>query len=60
MRKYTIVESAPFCCVAASLESVLKRHGFNNVSQYDIANYVGVVVNEQDSDIIPLPLFSVY
>lgn len=59
MRKYTIVESAPYCCVAASLESILKRHGFNDVSQYDIANYVGVVVNEQNSDDVPLRLFNV-
>lgn len=48
-----IVESAPFCCVAASLESVLKRHGFDKISQYDIANYVGIVVNESDKDNVP-------
>lgn len=52
MRKYQVVESAPYCCVAASLESVLKRHGFNDVSQYDIANYIGVVVHESDRQIV--------
>lgn len=59
MREYTIVESAPYCCIAASLESILKRHGFNDVSQYDIANYIGVVVNEHDKDIIPSCLLNV-
>lgn len=59
MREYTIVESAPYCCVAASLESILKRHGFNGVSQYDIANYVGVVVNEHDRGKVPSNIFNV-
>lgn len=59
MRKYTVVKSAPYCCVAATLESVFKRHGINDVSQYDVANYIGVVIDEQDKGKIPPELVNV-
>lgn len=60
MRNYQLVESAPYCCVAASLESIFKRHGFNDVSQYDVANYTGIVGYESDKDRIPAILHNVY
>lgn len=56
MREYPLIESAPYCCFAASLESVLKRHGICNVTQYDIANYIGIVVLEDDNKNIPKEL----
>lgn len=53
MRTYTLIKSAPYCCFAASLESVLKRHGICHISQYDIANYLGLVVFKDDIDNVP-------
>ena len=59
MRKYQLIKSAPYCCVAASLESIFKRHGFNDITQYDIANHVGIVVHESDKAEIPVELYNV-
>lgn len=46
MREYPVIESLPYCCVAASLESILKSHGIHHVAQTDMANYVGLVIPE--------------
>lgn len=59
MREYPIIESAPYCCFAASLESILKRHGFNNVTQYDIANEIGVTIMEDEKEYVPEILVNV-
>ncbi len=59
MRNYQLVESAPYCCVAASIESILRRHGFNTISQYDIANYIGIVAPESDKDDMPIELCNI-
>ena len=53
MRNYQIIESAPYCCFAASLESLLKRHDFNDITQYDIANEIGVTFLEDEKDLVP-------
>ena len=59
MRYYPVIESAPYCCWAASLESILKRHGYNHVSQYVIANYLGLVVFESDRNDMPKTLTNI-
>lgn len=59
MRTYTTVESAPYCCFAASLEAIFRRNGINHISQYDIANYLGLVVYENEKDEIPQALTNV-
>lgn len=59
MRQYDVVMSAPYCCVAASLESILKRHGINNISQYDIANEFGIVALGSERDELPPELTNV-
>lgn len=59
MRDYPLIESAPYCCFAASLESALKRHGIYNVTQYDIANYIGLVVLEEDKENIPKEIYNI-
>lgn len=56
MRNYQLIESAPYCCVAASLESIFKRHGYNKITQYDIANYIGIAVHVSDINNMPLRL----
>lgn len=56
MRTYPFIESGPYCCLAASLESVLKRHGIRRITQYDIANYLGLVIFESDKENIPQSL----
>lgn len=53
MREYPIIKSAPYCCFAASLESILKRHGVNDITQYDIANEIGVTFMEDEKECIP-------
>lgn len=52
MRTYEIVRSAPYCCVCAVLESILKKHGYD-ITQFDIANYIGLVCSTIDKTIIP-------
>lgn len=59
MRKYPIVESGPYCCVAACLESVLRRHGITYITQYDIANDIGLVVFEEDKGKLPIELTNI-
>lgn len=59
MRNYQLVESAPYCCVAASLESIFKRHGYNDITQYDIANYIGITVHVNDKIKIPSKLTNI-
>lgn len=59
MREYPIIESAPYCCVAASLEAMLKRHNFNDVTQYDVANFIGVVAYESDRGELPKGLTNI-
>lgn len=53
MRQYPLIESAPYCCLAASLESLFKYHGYDNVTQFDIANYIGIFVFKEDRSSIP-------
>lgn len=52
MKQYEIIRSAPYCCVCAVLESIIKRHGYD-ISQFDIANYIGLVCSPSDMAIIP-------
>lgn len=59
MRNYQLIESAPYCCVAASLESIFKRHGYNEITQYDIANYIGITVHVSDINNMPLGLSNI-
>lgn len=59
MRNYQLIESAPYCCVAASLESIFKRHGYNKITQYDIANYIGITVHVSDINNMPLRLSNI-
>ena len=47
MKQYEIIRSAPYCCVCAVLESIIKRHGYD-ISQFDIANYIGLVCSPSD------------
>lgn len=58
MRTYEMVPSAPYCCVCAVLESILKRHGYE-ITQYDIANYIGLVCSPLDKTIIPHEIHNV-
>lgn len=59
MRTYPIIASAPYCCVAASLEAILKRHGFDKITQFDIANYIGLVAFDNDRSKLPKELTNV-
>lgn len=59
MRKYEIIRSAPYCCVCAVLESVIKRHGYN-ITQFDIANYIGLVCPSSDKDVISKKIHNIH
>lgn len=58
MKKYKIIESAPYCCVCAVIESVLEHHGYSQ-NQFDIANYAGVTIPRSDLPIIPKTLTNI-
>lgn len=49
MRQYEVIESKPYCCVTAVLETILLRHGYR-FDQVDIANYFGLTVPVNDVD----------
>lgn len=55
MRQYEVVISAPYCCVCAVIESILKRHGFQQ-TQYDLANFAGLVVPDDELENLPKEL----
>lgn len=59
MRQYKVVISAQYCCVAATLESIFRRHGIDNISQYDIANEIGIVALNSDRERLPQELTNV-
>lgn len=59
MKQYDVVMSAPYCCVAANIESILKRHGIYNISQYDIANEFGIVALISEMEELPAELTNV-
>lgn len=59
MRNYSIVKSAPYCCVPSCIEMVLRRHGYNEVTQYDIANSIGIYALRDDDVTLPKELINV-
>lgn len=59
MRTYEIIKSAPYCCVCAIIESIVKRHGYE-INQYDIANYIGLVCPKEDLPIIPNEITNIH
>lgn len=48
MRDYPIIKSLPYCCVPASIEAILKRHGINGITQLEIANQLGICASEKE------------
>lgn len=58
MKEYELIRSAPYCCVCAILESVLKRRGYN-ISQFDIANYIGLICSPLDKIDIPSQIHNI-
>lgn len=52
MRQYKIVEAAPYCCVCAVIESILKRHGYSK-TQFDLANFVGITIPQSEVFMLP-------
>lgn len=45
MRDYPVIESAPYCCIPASLEAILRYRGIKGITQFDIANEFGLTID---------------
>lgn len=56
MRKYPIIESAPYCCIPASLESILRYRGIKGITQLDIANEFGLTIDSDSAVTIPIEI----
>ena len=58
MKTYEVIKSAPYCCVCAIVETIAQKHGYK-ITQYDVANYIGLVCSEEDLSIIPKEIVNI-
>lgn len=53
-KNYIPFTQQKFCCVAASLQSVLERRGFKLIAQEELAAKLGLIVPKEDKRLLPL------